>query len=246
MKDETYAFISDVKEKKVTARSARHTRTHCGKGGRVRLPSDNLSKKELQKMNGECKSFRLNDPMTREEFLAMPDDLKIVYIQAIRNKYGIPDSSLGKAMGFTQQRFAKLVKRLGLCQGKEMGGRRKWDKEGFFAWWHGVDQLPTPVPEEPTEVPAIEEVPIEEPIQEEPEAYVEDDLPFEEPEPVMGEKILTGIHPSQADLLKAELEKAKAENDWLRNELRSDQMQIRILEAQMEVVRMIFGGKNNG
>ena len=113
-------------------------------------------------MNGECKSYRLNDPMTREELLSMPDDLKIVYIQAIRKKYGIPDSQLGKAMGFTQQRFAKLVKRLGLCQGKEMGGRRKWNEEGFYAWWHGVDQLPTPVIEEPTEEPVIEEVPIEE------------------------------------------------------------------------------------
>ena len=69
MKDETYAFISDVKEKGFTARSARHTRTHCGKGGRVRLPSDNLSKKELEKLNGECKSFRLNDPMGRKEVI---------------------------------------------------------------------------------------------------------------------------------------------------------------------------------
>ena len=81
MKDETYAFISDVKDKKITARSARHTRTHCGKGGRVRFPSDNLSKKELQKMNGECKSFRLNDPMVWKEFKSMPDDLKITYIK---------------------------------------------------------------------------------------------------------------------------------------------------------------------
>lgn len=43
MKDETYVFISDVKEKGSVARSARNARSHCGKGGRVRLPSDNLS-----------------------------------------------------------------------------------------------------------------------------------------------------------------------------------------------------------
>ena len=84
MKDEEFVFRADSREKAITARSARHARTHCGHGGRVRLPSDNLSKKELMKMSGECKSFRLNDPMGRKEFMSMPDDLKIVYIQAIR------------------------------------------------------------------------------------------------------------------------------------------------------------------
>ena len=84
MKDETYVFIQDVKEKKTTARSARHTRTHCGRGGRVRLPSDNLSKKELMKMSGECKSYRLNSPMSWDEFKAMPDDIKITYIKLLR------------------------------------------------------------------------------------------------------------------------------------------------------------------
>ena len=266
MKAETYAFISDVKEKKVTARSARHTRTHCGKGGRVRLPSDNLSKKELKKMSGECKSFRLNDPMTREELLAMPDDLKIAYIKAIRNKYGTPDSHLAKALGFTQQRFAKLVNRLGISRGKAAGGHFKWDKEGFFAWWYGVEKLPTPVPEEHTEVPVIEEVPIEEPSQEEPEFFVEDDLPFDmvpakEPEPSYpklpelhyalcaeidelkkrGDELLK----SNEELMAAN-EKYKAENAWMRNEWENDNIQLRILEAQMEVVRLIFGGKNNG
>lgn len=45
MKDETYSYISDVKEKGITARSARNRRTHTGKGGKVRFPSDSLSKK---------------------------------------------------------------------------------------------------------------------------------------------------------------------------------------------------------
>jgi hypothetical protein len=245
MKDETYAFISDVKQKKVTARSARHTRTHCGKGGRVRLPSDNLSKKELMKMNGECKSYRLNEPMTKEELLAMPDDLKIAYIKAIRNKYGIPDSHLGKAMGFAQQSFAKLVSRLGLCQGKAMGGNRKWDKEGFYAWWNGVDQLPTPVVEEPTEADAIEEEPVS--TSEEPEVYVEDDLPVEEPDSNVGAlPIQFDDYLKVVEELKAVHEKDKAENEWLRNECDNLRIHARILEAQMEVVRLIFGGKNNG
>lgn len=179
MKDETYAFISDVKEKGFTARSARHTRTHCGKGGRVRLPSDNLSKKELEKMNGEVKRYRLNDPMDWKEFKSMPDDLKITYIKLLRQKFNVPGTQIAKMMGINTCSFSQEMTRLGIGAGKSSRGRStQWDKEGFLAWWHGVDKLPTPVPVEPT--------------QEEKEAiffgeekgYVEDDLPFEEPDPI--------------------------------------------------------------
>ena len=49
MKDEEYLFRQDSRDKALTARSARHKRTHCGKGGRVKLPSDYMTKKELEK-----------------------------------------------------------------------------------------------------------------------------------------------------------------------------------------------------
>ena len=172
VKDETYAFISDVKEKKITARSARHTRTHCGKGGRVRLPHDNLSKKELLKMNGECKSYRLNDPMAWKEFKALPDDLKITYINLLRKKFKAPGIHIAKMMGINTCSYSQEINRLGISEGKMKPGQRTpWDKEGFYAWWHGVDKLPTPVIEEPTQA-------------EEPEVFIEEDIPFEEPDPI--------------------------------------------------------------
>lgn len=122
-------------------------------------------------MSGECKAYSLNSPMTREQFLDMPDDLKIVYIKAIRNKYGTPDSTLARAMGFSQQAFSRnVIAKLGICNGRSKGGNSKWDKEGFFAWWNGVDTLPTSVPEEDVQQ------------EEEPEAFMEDDLPFDIPE----------------------------------------------------------------
>ena len=199
MKDETYLFISDVKDKKIIARSARHTRTHCGKGGRVRLPSDNLSKKELQKMNGEVKRYRLNDPMDWKTFKSMPDDLKITYIKLVREKFGVPDSQIAKHMGINTCSFSQEMKRLGMSVGHTKGKLTPWNKEDFFAWWNGVDKLPTPVIEEVTQEEkktiffgGTENLP-EEKIHwvdlnpnkaEEPEAFVEDDLPFEEPDPI--------------------------------------------------------------
>lgn len=47
MKDEEYLFVSDSRDKKITARSAGKRRTHNGKRGSVRFPSDHLTKKEF-------------------------------------------------------------------------------------------------------------------------------------------------------------------------------------------------------
>jgi hypothetical protein len=256
MKDETYAFISDVKEKKVTARSARHTRTHCGKGGMVRLPSDNLSKKELMKMSGECKSYRLNKPMTWTEFKAMPDDIQITYVKLLRQKFSVPDRKLAEMFGTSKDGISFRFKKLGLNEGKTRK-RKNWDSEGFYAWLHGVDKLPTPVPEEePTEAPVIEEVPVI--TSEELKAFVEEDIPWNAPETkqdytyIAPDAEIEALRKWNDELLKGneELkvvhEKYKAENAWLRNEYDSLRMNERILEAQMEVVRLIFGGKNNG
>ena len=178
MKDETYVFISDVKDKKITARSARKQRTHTGKGGRVRFPSDNLSKKEIMKMSGECKSYRLNEPMSWLEFKTMPEDIQIVYINALRKKFSVPDAKLGEMFGVSKDVISHLFIKLGLNNGKTRK-RTNWDKEGFYAWWHGVDQAATPVPvEEPLEANTSFE-----PIVCDGKGYVEDDLSFEEPDP---------------------------------------------------------------
>ena len=258
MKDETYVFISDVKAKGSVARSARNARTHCGKGGRVRLPSDNLSKKELMKMSGECKSYRLNEPMTWKEFMSMPDDIKITYVKLLRNKFGCPDSKIGEMMGANKDKVSRQFIKLGLDKGKTKK-KEKWDKEGFWAWANGVDKLPTPVPEEP----------VEEPVQEEPEVFVEDDLPCEEQDDISTfvpvehcmeldaentalkaridelEKRVVELIGSNKELMGVH-EKDKAEIAWLRKEHDSLQNALNMREAQLEIVQLICGGQNRG
>ena len=140
LSDEQYFLMQDTKEKKITARGARHTRTHCGKGGAVKFPSDYLSKKELKAMSGECKSYRLNEPMTWAEFKEMPDDLKVTYIQALRAKYNVPDSYIAEMMGVSVSRLSVYLFDLKLNTGKGRSGRVKWDKEGFLAWRGGATE----------------------------------------------------------------------------------------------------------
>ena len=117
-------------------------------------------------MNGECKSYRLNAPMTWAEFKAMPDDLKIDYIRLIRERYGVSDTCIAINMfNVHQTTLSDEVRRLGIDLGK--GRRKERDKDGFLAWCAGVKN---PVETEPEEAPV--------------EVYEKVYVEHEQPEPI--------------------------------------------------------------
>ena len=151
MKDEEFVFRQDVKEKSSTARSARNRRTHNGKGGRVKFPSDNLTRKELNAMNGEVKSYRLNDPMNWKEFKQLPDDVKIMYIKALKQKWNVPSVYIAQMLGCSQSCIFNEITRLGIGNGRSnKGQRRDWKKEEFLAWCNGAPvPAADPVEEDP-------------------------------------------------------------------------------------------------
>lgn len=152
MNDERYVFVQDTKEKKSTARSARSKRTHTGKGGSVKLPSDYMTKKEIRAMNGECKSYRLNEPMKWKEFKAMPDDLKVTYIKILQQKYNVPCTQLGEMFGVNRLTVSKMLKELNIEVRSR--GRNVYDKDGWFAFVNGI---PSSQKEEPVEEPVVED-----------------------------------------------------------------------------------------
>ena len=114
-------------------------------------------------MNGEVKYYRLNDPMKWDEFKKMPKDIKITYIQQIRERFGVSDSQIAKMLGAEQTSFSGMVQRLGIGLGRGHG-KRKGDTEGFLAWCHGLT-IPTkdePVEEITEEVAEPEAAPVQE------------------------------------------------------------------------------------
>ena len=153
MPDEQYVMISDSIEKKKIAHSSHNRKTHCGKGGRVKFPSDYLSKKELKAMNGDVKSYNLNKPMTWEEFRRMPQDLQIMYIKKLRNEFGVPDIVLSKSMGVCKSSFSKAMKDLNLSLGKSAGATGKqWlnsEKSSKFSeYWNKFSKKDESIKEE--------------------------------------------------------------------------------------------------
>ncbi len=141
MTDEKFTFIEDCKDKKRTARGAFNKRTHCGKGGAVMFPSDYLTTKEKKAMNGECKSYRLNDPMKWKEFKYMPQDLQRDYITALRNRFGANNNVLFEMLGISRAAGSKYFAKIGLSLGK---GKTpgKFDEEAWTRWVNGLPAAP--------------------------------------------------------------------------------------------------------
>ena len=141
MNDIRWEFMQDSRDKKITARSARNTRTHNGKAGYVRLPSDNLTKKEREALNGECVKYAsLKKPMTWSEFKDLPDDLKVEYIKSLREKFKVPNTALAEMFDISVTLITRYFKCLGLSIGSASGaGNRTWDREGFLAWRGGAE-----------------------------------------------------------------------------------------------------------
>lgn len=131
MEDEKYVYLQDIKEKKATGRSAHN----AGKAhrGAVRFPSDFMTRKEKNAMNGEVKSYKLNSPMTWVEFKAMPDDLKQNYITLLRKHYNVPDSVIARELfSLHKVTFSNEMKRLGLSKGRTTNKKYKVDE--WAAW----------------------------------------------------------------------------------------------------------------
>lgn len=134
--DEQYMMIQDSREKKTIAASAFKQRSHCGKGGRVTLPSDYMSRKELKSMNGECKSYRMNDPISWAEFTEWPNEHKVAYIKRIREKFGVSDKYISEMFGVACNLFLMYVKELGLETKTECD--ENCEKQKFYAWQSGA------------------------------------------------------------------------------------------------------------
>ena len=98
MNDIEFILKEDIKEKKKAGSGYRHKK-NGSKSKKCTLPSDHLSKKELNKMNGECKVYNLNKPMSYSNFCAMPVDLQIKYLEMLRDKFGANQTEISFMMG---------------------------------------------------------------------------------------------------------------------------------------------------
>ena len=78
--DEQKEFIADCKDKTRTACGSHNKRSHCGKSGGIKFPSDSLTEKQKRAMNGKVVTYNINEALTDDEFKKLPDDIKKLYV----------------------------------------------------------------------------------------------------------------------------------------------------------------------
>lgn len=137
--EEEREFHHENSTKKHVAASAHKQRTHCGKGG-CKLPSDFMTKKEINAMNGEAKTFNLNKPMYWDMFESMPDDLKKEYITGLRERFDVPDNKIAEMFGVGGNTISRFFKCYGLAVAHKRGNRN-WDEEGWDRWRGAIVDL---------------------------------------------------------------------------------------------------------
>lgn len=94
MTDERYIYQQDIKEKKQAGRGAFHKKSGA-KSKKCNFPSDYLTRKEKEKLNGECKTWSMNKFYSWSEFKEMPDDIQLRYVNYLIGKYDVGLSTIG-------------------------------------------------------------------------------------------------------------------------------------------------------
>lgn len=109
--DEQYVMIEDIKTRKDIARSAKYTK-NGSKSKKCSLPSDYLTKKEKEQMNGELITVNLNKPITYDEFKSLSSLLKKEYLEHLLKKYDATMKNIGDMFGVTGRMIQKWCSNL--------------------------------------------------------------------------------------------------------------------------------------
>ena len=108
MTDEEFIFRQTERERK---RDGRGTFNKKRQGGKVvRLPSDGMTKREWEKMNGEVKTYDFSKLMSWAEFRKIPHDIQQQYLDSIADRFnGIMGAVIAEGMGTTHGAFAQYI-----------------------------------------------------------------------------------------------------------------------------------------
>lgn len=138
-------FNKDCQEKKMTGRSA----FNAGKKQNCTLPSDTMSRREMQEMNGKLVSISLNEPMSWTKFKCLSRDLQETYINSLHSRYGCTYSDISRMFGLSATVFSRYAKTTGLKVFKSAKGSKISDVKGWnkFLGKAEVEAVPEPIPE---------------------------------------------------------------------------------------------------
>lgn len=156
-------FDYDSLQKKRIARGVMHKKG----GSRSRkcgLPSDYLTKKQLEERNGPVMSYAMNLPMDWETFKSMPTDLQQTYLDSLNSRFTVGSATISKELfGMSTANLRAYCDRQGIR--KPEGSRLSAANRKLWENWLNPA---VPVTLDPSEEPTPVEEPIAEEVQETP------------------------------------------------------------------------------
>lgn len=88
-------FYDEVKERNAIKNGAFHKK-NGSKSKKCTLPSDNLTPAQKRRLNGPVKEYALHEPMSWEDFKAMPTDLQQAHLDYIQLRFRVSATVIGQ------------------------------------------------------------------------------------------------------------------------------------------------------
>ena len=153
-------FKQEVREKKRLGYGARHKK-NGSKSKKCTLPSDHLTRKEKEKLNGEVNTYNMKVFYSVEEFKTMPYDIQVEYINSIMTRYNVGLSTIsqivfGKNQNYLYNHFTRTgdIQYLNTSKGRgSRVGRSHLEEDALRA--RSTASIPSTIAEE---TPQPEEV----------------------------------------------------------------------------------------
>lgn len=123
MTDAAFCFNDTNRERAIVKRSA-CKKKNGSKSKKCSLPSDKMTKKEIEKMSGPVQTWKMTEFYSWEEFKQMPKDIQAEYLNYIIDKYGVGIGTISAAV-FEKSRttLVKYIEKNGLKDKITKAGR---------------------------------------------------------------------------------------------------------------------------
>lgn len=134
MDDAEYLFKQDAREKKQIARSARNKVGHTG----CKLPSDYMTRKEKNALNGEVKTMNIHKPMPYLQFKMLEKDLQEEFLQFLKTEFDCTSADVAKAFKMFPSSLLRYFKTTGIHHPfPDHPKRNTLDKDRWEKFWAG-------------------------------------------------------------------------------------------------------------
>lgn len=132
-------LFEDLKARHAEASGARHKKNGSKRKG-CTLPSDGLTRRQWEKLNGPVSSFAMNIPTDYETLSKQSHDIQKEYILNLLDRFNITSTKISQMLGISPTAGMSYIKSLGIKY-MPRGAKLKNNKSEKAAWNYFLSQV---------------------------------------------------------------------------------------------------------